>query len=141
MSAPKRGMVAGQPIKTGEMSKEFDEGFDRTFGERKPARGRFVYRPGVGMVEVGSDWTDTERRSQTPTEEIIYGGVRSTDGVDISSRTKHREYMKQNGLAMASDFSEATRQANERKKEIHEERHAREVVARAWHDNTEGRRK
>lgn len=33
-----------------------------------------------------------------------YDGLRATDGTDISTRTKHREYMKRNGLAMASDF-------------------------------------
>lgn len=33
-----------------------------------------------------------------------YDGVRATDGTDISSRTKHREYMARTGLTMASDF-------------------------------------
>ena len=33
-----------------------------------------------------------------------YDGMRAPDGVDISSRTKHREYMKSRGLAMADDF-------------------------------------
>ena len=33
-----------------------------------------------------------------------YDGLRATDGSDISSRTKHREYMKSKGLTMADDF-------------------------------------
>lgn len=35
-----------------------------------------------------------------------YDGLKATDGTDISTRTKHREYMKANNLAMASDFKE-----------------------------------
>lgn len=35
-----------------------------------------------------------------------YDGLRATDGTDISSRTKHREYMKSKGLALTSDFKE-----------------------------------
>lgn len=33
-----------------------------------------------------------------------YDGLQATDGTPINSRTKHREYMKQKGLTMASDF-------------------------------------
>lgn len=34
-----------------------------------------------------------------------YDGLCATDGSDISTRTKHREYMKRNGLTMTSDFT------------------------------------
>jgi hypothetical protein len=33
-----------------------------------------------------------------------YDGLRASDGTDISTRTKHREYMKRNGLTIADDF-------------------------------------
>jgi hypothetical protein len=33
-----------------------------------------------------------------------YDGLRAQDGTDISTRTKHRDYMKSRGLAMADDF-------------------------------------
>lgn len=33
-----------------------------------------------------------------------YDGLRAPDGSDISSRTKHREFMKRTGLALADDF-------------------------------------
>jgi hypothetical protein len=35
-----------------------------------------------------------------------YDGLKTTDGVDISTRKKHREYMKATGLATADDFKE-----------------------------------
>jgi putative FmdB family regulatory protein len=33
-----------------------------------------------------------------------YDGLRAPDGTDISTRTKHREYMKSRGLTTADDF-------------------------------------
>lgn len=35
-----------------------------------------------------------------------YDGLAATDGTPINSRTKHREYMKANGLTMADDFKQ-----------------------------------
>jgi hypothetical protein len=143
MSGPTKGMVAGQPITTGAQTKEFDEGYERIFGtDRKPIRGRFVYCPERGeCVEVGADWTDTERRAQTITEELVYGKIQSTDGEDLSSRKKHREYMKRNGVTLASDYSDEYRQRAESRKEMQESKTVREAVERAWHNHTEKRRK
>jgi hypothetical protein len=104
MSAPKRGMVAGQPIQTGAQTKEFDEGYERVFGKGGGERGRFVYRDGQ-MVNVDPDWTDAERRAQTATEELVHGKTQTTDGVDISSRKKRREYMAALGVTDSSDYS------------------------------------
>lgn len=35
-----------------------------------------------------------------------YDGMRATDGTDISSRTKHRNYMKKNNLTTIDDFKQ-----------------------------------
>jgi hypothetical protein len=35
-----------------------------------------------------------------------YDGLRAPDGTDISTRTKHREYMRQHGLTTADDFAQ-----------------------------------
>ena len=40
-----------------------------------------------------------------------YSGLRATDGSDISTRTKHRAYMKRNGLTTVDDFKETWRKA------------------------------
>lgn len=46
-----------------------------------------------------------------------YDGMRTIDGVDISSRSKHREYMKRTGLTSTSDYTETwKKQAEERAK-------------------------
>jgi len=34
-----------------------------------------------------------------------YDGLRAPDGTDISSRTKHREYLKRTGLTTYDDFA------------------------------------
>lgn len=106
MSGPTKGMVAGQPIKTGEMSKEYDQGFDATFGERKRVRGRFVWDDQrKEMVEVGSEWQPSDRPGPVrKSEEEIYGKVTATDGTDLSTKRRHREYMQANGLTMADDY-------------------------------------
>lgn len=48
-------------------------------------------------------------RPKTSRVEIIgdshYDGLVSTDGVDISSRVKHRRYMRERGLTTIDDFS------------------------------------
>ncbi len=148
MSAPRRGMVAGQPIKTGAQTEEFDQGFERIFGtERKPVRGKFVYDAEAGrMVEVGSDWTDRERRAQTATEGLTYDGVRALDGTDISSKRKRREWMKEKSLADADDFKGTWAKAEQERAKYYEGRHdkreIRETVGRARYElQTQRRRK
>ena len=110
MSGPTKGSVAGQPIQTGAQTKQWDEGFDRTFGERKPARGRFVYteggKPLAEPVAVGHDWAQPDSGPSLKSEEEVYGHITATDGTDLSSRTKHREYMRRNNLTIADDFKE-----------------------------------
>ena len=134
MSAPKRGMVAGQPIQTQAQTKEFDEGYERVFGSvRNKSRGRFVYRDGQA-VSVDEDWTDAERRAQTATEELTYGGARTPgDGVDISSRKKHREYLKANDLAMASDYSPSYMEREAGRRDREETKKVRAQVDRDVH--------
>lgn len=74
---------------------------------------RYVYKPGhpkaskFGFVAV----TDLEDHSEPLAVNApvltgrFYENTAATDGTDIGSRKKHREYMKKNGLAMQSDFS------------------------------------
>ena len=61
------------------------------------------------LVEVGADYAPESatgaRDSGALWNDRSYDGLRATDGADISSRTKHREYMKVNGLTTVDDFS------------------------------------
>lgn len=108
MSGPTKGMVAGQPIKTGAQTREYDEGHERIFGkDRTPTRGRFVYsEEHHGMIQVGSDWEPTDRAgAPRKSEAEIYGNDVAQDGSDISSKKRRRDYMKREGVADTSDFT------------------------------------
>jgi hypothetical protein len=70
------------------------------------ARRRFVWSRELGeLVEVSSDYEQAPREARDNfTSDAIYDGLRATDGSDISTRSKHREYMKLHGLTTADDF-------------------------------------
>ncbi len=73
-------------------------------------RRRYVYREDpetkqVRAYEVGEEWSDAPRPIAIATEGIVYNNLQATDGTDLSSRAKHRNYMKQNGLTMNTDYS------------------------------------
>lgn len=96
------------------------------------------------MVEIGSDWTDTERRAPVATEELVYGNVGpATDGAPLNSRRKHRDYLQQNNLALASDYTETWKQAAKRREDFFAGRHKheglREAIGRAV-DKVRGRK-
>lgn len=96
------------------------------------------------MVEVGSDWSDVERRAPVPTEELVYGQAgTATDGTLINTRRRHREYMQANGLAMASDYTEAWKLGAKRREDFFAGRHKheglREAIGRAV-DKVRGRK-
>lgn len=118
MSQPKRGMVAGQAITTQAQTKEFDEGYERTFGKGGGERGKFVYRDGR-LVRVDHAWTDAEKRAGK-SEEEVYGHDTTADGVDISSRRKRKDYMAATGVTDFSDFSPEWH--DKKKKSIERER-------------------
>jgi hypothetical protein len=53
------------------------------------------------------------------TNDDAYAGLRASDGTDISSRTKHRAYMKARNLATMDDFTEQwKRDARERRQRM-----------------------
>lgn len=71
------------------------------------ARRRFVWSQEQGkLVEITADYVAPSRQNTDATlwGDRGYDGLKATDGADISSRTKHREYMKKNDLTTADDF-------------------------------------
>jgi hypothetical protein len=62
-----------------------------------------------------------------------YDGLRTPDGTDVSTRTKHRDYMKRNNLTMADDFKGEWRAAAQARADIRDgtDPARREDVARA----------
>jgi hypothetical protein len=74
-----------------------------------------------------------------------YDGLTATDGTDISTRTKHREYMRANNLTTMDDFQQTwDREAKRRAEYYKEAKHGavkREDVARAIALLESGRRR
>lgn len=55
----------------------------------------------------------------THTSDAIYDGLRATDGTDISTRAKHRAYMKARNLTTVDDFKDTwAQQAREREQRL-----------------------
>lgn len=83
-------------------------------------RRRYRQLPDLSLVEISDDdcgSVDTRRTDAALWSDRHYENLSTTDGVDISSRTKHRQYMKANGLTTFDDYKgefqkrEAERQA------------------------------
>lgn len=69
-------------------------------------RRRYVYRQIDGQIqalEVSADFEST-RGFSAPVSDLYMDGVRATDGTDIGSRAKRRQYMEANQLADMDDF-------------------------------------
>jgi hypothetical protein len=102
------------------------------------SRRRFWFNPKTKAVEELS--VDFE---PTPRLEIIsdsyLDGARSTEGIDISSRKKHREYMHVNGYALASDYKDTWARARKKRDDFYSAQsyeHGKEIgraVDKAWH--------
>ena len=105
---------------------------------------KYVYRPKHpkaskhGFVAV-TDLDDYQEESLAVNAPIMagrfYENTSATDGADIGSRRKHREYMKSKGLAMASDFTNEWKAAERTREGIRSaeygRRERREAVERA----------
>lgn len=98
---------------------------------------RYRYDPELKRcVEIGADWSDTEKRAPMPTEQLVYGGLgKATDGTPIDTRSKHRDYMKATGTTLAGDFTETWKKAADERakffKDGGDHRERREDVGRA----------
>ncbi len=72
--------------------------------------------PPYELIEITDDYQAPMRTdSGALWGDRSYDGLRATDGTDISTRTKHREYMKANGLATVDDFKETWAKAQEQR--------------------------
>ena len=86
-------------------------------------RRRYIQDRKTGeLIEVTADYQAPLRAdSGALWGDRSYDGMRATDGTDISTRTKHRDYMKANGLTTADDFQSSWAKAQEQRE--HYRRH------------------
>lgn len=69
----------------------------------------------------------------------FYENVSATDGTDIGSRAKHREYMKRNNLTIVSDYTDTWSAANREREAVrqgqHDKKERREQIERALYNH------
>lgn len=70
-----------------------------------------------------------------------YEGLKATDGTDISSRAKHRAYMREHNLTTIDDFTETWKQqARERERALAGDDPTRAAdIAHAWNVSRESK--
>lgn len=101
-------MSTGKDPKTMAITPEYAEGFERTFGDRKPQRGRWVWDAAQNKLVSAEDYRPPEKAYHAPINmDRYYEGTRALDGADIGSRRKRNEYMKRNGLIDQNDCSQS----------------------------------
>jgi hypothetical protein len=99
-------MVNGEGIQSQAATDDYREGHDRIFGDRPVQRGRWIWDESQQKLVRAEDYVPPEHATNAPIMvDRFYENTQSTDGVDIGSRRKHRQYMKDRGLAPADDFS------------------------------------
>lgn len=101
------------------------------------SRKRYVYDPELGeMVEITRDPPPRDSRTSALWGDRHYDGLQATDGTDISTRKKHREYMKRHGLTTADDFKSDWERAKQKREHYMQhggsvtKRDIREVIER-----------
>lgn len=82
-------------------------------------RRRYIQDRRTGeLIEVTEDYTPPLRvDSGALWNDRSYEGLRATDGTDISSRTKHREYMRANNLTTVDDFKDTWAKAQQQREQ------------------------
>jgi hypothetical protein len=106
-------------------------------------RRRYVQIDGV-LHEVGDDYVgDARDAKQRIVNDRHYDGQRATDGTDISTRAKHRAYMKVNDLTTMDDFKGVWQKAAKERDQIRtgSDTQRRANVERALHDVVNRRRR
>lgn len=80
-------------------------------------------------IQINGDLVEVDPYTYQPpnrmnTDSALYGdrhydGMRATDGTDISTRSKHREYMKLNNVTTVDDFKDTWARAREQRERLY----------------------
>jgi hypothetical protein len=120
-------MSTGADSKTMPVSREYEDGFDRTFGKRDPIRGRWIYLADGTSVRAEDYAPPAEEAVNAPIMAgRFYENTAATTcdeqsrvlKVDIGTRQRHREFMRQRGLTTADDYTKTWEQAAKERKQF-----------------------
>lgn len=100
-------------------------------------RRRYIQDRHTGeLIEVTSDYQAPLRNDAGALwGDRHYDGARATDGTDISTRSKHREYMRLNNVTTVDDFKDTWAKAREQRERLYTQggTFSRRDVERAIH--------
>lgn len=100
-------------------------------------RRRYIQDRHTGeLIEVTSDYQAPLRNDAGALwGDRHYDGARASDGSDISTRSKHREYMKLNNVTTVDDFKDTWAKAREQRERLYTQggTFSRRDVERAIH--------
>jgi len=138
----------GRSAQRYEVTDGFRAQHEAVFGESKPQRGRWIWDRERRALVPASEYrapeaADTFGRVAVVTD-LYMDGTRATDGTDIGSRRKRRDYMRQNGLADASDYAGVWARAEQDRARFLSgggdgTRRLEETIGRAMHEQDRGR--
>ena len=91
--------------------------------------------PPYELIEVTDDYDSPARADSALWGDRNYEGMVAPDGTDISSRTKHREYMKATGLTTTDDYKDSWAKAQEQRERYYQQGGSfdRSAIERAIH--------
>jgi hypothetical protein len=111
--------MSGADSKTMPVTRDYEDGYERTFGKGSRERGRWVWDDAQQKLVRAEEYVapQTEQALHAPVlAGRFYENTRATDGTDIGTRKRHREYMRRNNLTTADDFSKTwAKEAAQRK--------------------------
>jgi hypothetical protein len=108
-----RGTVVGEAVVSQASTEEFREGYERTFGDRKPQRGRWVYDAAQGKCVPADEYVRPESKHGTGIMvDRFMEGDRAPDGSDIGSRRKRKDWMRATDTVEYDDFKGARERRN-----------------------------
>lgn len=147
-----RGTVVGEPIVSQAQTEEWDEGYERTFGERpqrEPGRRSYVYRGGRLVERGGPDDTgfydEADDARNHVVSDLYMVGAHALDGTDIGSRVKRRRYMQERDLVDMDDFKESWRNAEKVRESIRDGTHGaaerRQMIGKALYEESKKHRR
>lgn len=121
-----RGMVVGEQVVSQAATEEYRAGHERIFGDRKPQRGRWVYDASLGKCVPADEYVPPARALDAPIiADRIHEGTTFHDGErvrDLGSRQKRRAFLRETGLAEASDCSKSWLESQTKQRERSVER-------------------
>jgi hypothetical protein len=131
-----RGTVVGEAVVSQANTKDYEDGYERTFGDRKPQRGRFVWDAQAKKLVSAEDYVPPEAKHGAGIMvDRFMEGDRAPDGTDIGSRQRRKAWMAATDSVDFSDFKgarerRAKEEAARKRGEFKPDKQLRDLIGR-----------